>query len=105
MPDSFGSKEGHGAIWSYDFRLGAKIRRFDLGGVLNFHHMVGKESWESFSLLQLGPEIKYIAGRTTWRLTAGAIVNRTTHTLDDLGDLAGHGSGKAHFSGSFLMEL
>lgn len=106
LPDHFDSQKGLPAIWSFDARVGAKIRRFDLGATMGTYHMLSKGRSKAFTLIQAGPEVKYLFGRATIKLAASAVLNRRANrVLDELGDLAGHGQGDAQVSLGLNINL
>jgi hypothetical protein len=95
--------EGHskliGSIWSVHAHEGIKWRRLTLSGLFEFHHCLGiSDRSDPFSILRAGPEIKWSAGRFSVGISGVLTLNRALATLDDLGDLAGHGAGHSTLS-------
>lgn len=89
-----------GPIWSLYGRQALKFGRFYLGALAELHH-----SDDSFTLLRAGPEIKAKFGRTTLGLGGMLMFNRQDHSLTDLGDFAGHGTGKHSASGFIAVDI
>jgi hypothetical protein len=70
-----------------------------LSGLFEFHHCLGiSDRSDPFSILRAGPEIKWNAGRFSIGMSGVLMLNRELATLDDLGDLAGHGAGHSTLS-------
>lgn len=106
LPDHFNSEKGTPAIWSFDMRLGAKIRRFDLGGTVGAYHMLAKGNRLSFTLVSAGPEIRYVTNRMSIKLGAATVLNRRSlRQLGELNDLAGHGAGTSQLSLGISFNL
>lgn len=94
-----GRSKSIGSIWSAYAHEGFKWRRFTLSGLFEFHHCLGVSNRsDPFSILRAGPEIKWSAGRFSVGTSGVLMLNRELATLDDLGDLAGHGAGHSTFS-------
>ena len=88
-----------GSTWSAFAHEGFKVRRLSIGGVFEFHHCLGTSRFaDPFSILRAGPEIKWSNGSLTVGVSGVLSLNREIATLDDLGDLAGHGAGQSTLS-------
>jgi hypothetical protein len=84
------------AIWSFWAHEGFKVgRRWSLGGIFEFHHVQGYGDLpDAISIVRGGPELRWSDGHTIISASGEVMLNRVNASLDALGDLAGHGSGR-----------
>jgi len=107
-----------GAITTVKVNGGLRFGKFAFGGIFEVDHSSGNsdqgESQQtvgtdqvsgSFMILRAGPEIKFQSQRFHATLAAEWKVNDDPATLDDLGDLAGHGTGTSSISAGFGYDL
>lgn len=93
-------KAKYAPIWSLYGREAYKWKKFYLGAVAELHH-----SDDNFTLLRAGPEIRAKFGRTTLGVGGMYMLNRQYASMADLGDIAGHGTGKHSASASIAVDL
>ncbi len=94
-----------GGIWSLTAYDGVKFRQFTLGGGFEFHHCKGVDNDDPFTIVRAGPKLKWHWRRATLALSVIWTVNDAPQTLNSLGDLAGHGTGKETASASLEIAL
>lgn len=96
-----------GSIWSLNFRDAYKWKRFQLGGLGEFHHArAAYRQAEPITIVRAGPEVRYISGRFSFGVSGLMMLNqRSQGRLDDLADISGHGSGKNSASASLAVEI
>jgi hypothetical protein len=100
-----------GSVASLSFRGGTKFGRFLVGGLFDYDQSAGYsvssnmaqpysgsilQNQNSFSLVRAGPQLGWDFGRLKADLSAEWMLNNDqgqTHSLNDLGDFAGHGAG------------
>ncbi len=114
QPQIYYDSQGHvynqdklpvGAVWSMIYHGGAKVRRFTLGGIAELHHSTGLAYSDAFTVIRGGPELKFSYRRLTVGASGIIMLNRGYSTLTDLGDLAGHGTGKHSANLSLAVDL
>lgn len=104
----------YGKIIAASARAGAKRKNFELGG---FAELLLSDSYVSrgelgigdsgrFRIFAVGPELTYIKGAMRYGLSARWIVDSTPGmSLDDIGDLVGHGVGQGSISASATLRF